>query len=110
MCRAIATAARREDELARKRAERERKKALASLRVLADRRGALVSEIDTASRMLCGSRLPGSCVPSDGVKVKVMCGEANAGAAVPIERAVSVPATARDPRRRLTFIVRDPLL
>src|SRR4029077_13359597 len=42
--------------------------------------------------------------------VKVMWGAANAGAAVPIEAAVSVPATARDPRRRLTFIVRDPPL
>src|SRR5258705_9627033 len=42
--------------------------------------------------------------------VKAMCGSANAGAAIPIDVAVSVPAMARDPRRRLTFIVRDPPL
>src|ERR1700740_575104 len=64
---------------------------------------------DTATRIAWGSSCPGSSVASDGVMVKVMWGAANAGAAVPNEAAVSVPATARGPSRRFTFIVRAPL-
>src|SRR5437660_4436536 len=63
---------------------------------------------ETATRIPCGSSCPGSAAFPSGVKVNVMCDAANAGTAVPIERAVRVPATARDPRRRLSFIVRAP--
>src|SRR5437867_8785907 len=55
-----------------------------------------------------GSRLPGSALASEGVMVMVtLLAAALAGAARASAVAVSVPAAARDPRSRLTFIVRD---